>query len=86
MGRDLRAGRFYGEIISSRRPVVTVHSEIGTYRLPSAGLVSFFSDEEWDRFDAEHYYITRFTTRSDGLEVSSGLGKPNLASSWTVTR
>ena len=38
VGRDLRAGRFYGEIISSRRPVVTVHSEIGTYRLPIASL------------------------------------------------
>jgi hypothetical protein len=34
VGPDLRAGRFYSEVVSSARAILTVRSEIGPYGRP----------------------------------------------------
>jgi hypothetical protein len=34
VGSHLRGDRFYGEVVSLRRPILTVRSEIGPYRRP----------------------------------------------------
>jgi hypothetical protein len=41
VGSDLRADRFYDQIVSSRRPMLTVRSEIGPYRacMPQGTLI-----------------------------------------------
>jgi len=41
VGPDLRAGRFYSEVVSSTRAILTVRSEIGPYRRPSQCYFSF---------------------------------------------
>jgi hypothetical protein len=35
VGAHLRGDRFYGEVVSSTRAILTVRSEIGPYRRPS---------------------------------------------------
>ena len=52
VGPDLRAGRFYSEVLSSARAIPTVRSEIGPYRRLPQGYFSRISGNR----DPDQYF------------------------------
>jgi hypothetical protein len=78
VGSHLRGDRFYGKVVSTRRPILTVRSEIGPYRRPITA-VSGVAKNNHRRHSDEKFLSPKSRPIIDRLNPDFKIGKSEIA-------